>query len=48
MINFQYARAGHVSDAIRLIASDPTAKAHFHAMAETWERRARQAEKSQK
>jgi hypothetical protein len=27
-------------------ASDPTAKAHFHAMAETWERRAREAEKS--
>jgi hypothetical protein len=22
-------------------ASDPSAKAHFHAMAETWERRAR-------
>jgi hypothetical protein len=27
-------------------ASDPTAKAHFNEMAETWERRARQAEKS--
>jgi hypothetical protein len=27
-------------------ANDPSAKAHFHQMAETWERRARQAERS--
>jgi hypothetical protein len=27
-------------------ATDPSAKAHFHGMAEVWERRARQAERS--
>ena len=27
-------------------ATDPSAKAHFHGMAEIWERRARQAERS--
>ena len=27
-------------------ASDPSARAHFHQMAEIWERRARQAERS--
>ena len=27
-------------------ANDPSAKAHFHQMAEIWERRARQAERS--
>ena len=27
-------------------ATDPNAKAHFHGMAEIWERRARQAERS--
>ena len=29
-------------------ANDPSAKAHFHQMAEIWERRARQAERSPK